>query len=85
MYASISFQRVKSISASTFSDLESTPFFLRFESIENGEDGKHYSVGEICIHLENRSLADALVKAINGVFSTIPAVVSSPVTEKTDG
>lgn len=69
MFASISFQKVNKVTASAFLDLESTPFFIAFESIENDETGNHYSRGEVCLHLADRDLASALVKAINRVVS----------------
>lgn len=65
MFASISFQKVSKVTASAFPDLESTPFFINFESTENGESGEHYSRGEVCLHLADKVLASALVEAIN--------------------
>lgn len=69
MFASISFQKVSKITANAFLDLESAPFFIAFESTENDEAGNHYSRGEVCLHLEDRALAEALVEAINRVVA----------------
>lgn len=66
MYAGISFQNVRLTSADVFSDLESVPMHIRFES----EDG---SYGKVCFHLENVPLAEALVKAINETLAQFRA------------
>jgi hypothetical protein len=65
MFASISFQNITKLSAHAFADLESTPFFLQFESTENSDDGGQYSRGEVCLHIADATLALALVEAIN--------------------
>lgn len=64
MYASLSFQNIKMISASTFADLESVPFFIKFETTKENENGR----AELCLHLGNAPLALALVTAINDVL-----------------
>lgn len=69
MFSSISFQNITKLCADTFADLESTPFFLHFESSENFEHGGQYSRGEICLHLADKDLALALVEAINRTIS----------------
>lgn len=69
MFSSISFQKVGKVTANAFLDLDSTPFFISLESTENDESGDHYSRGEICLHLEDRALAEALVEAINRVMA----------------
>lgn len=65
MYASISFQGLKNLTANTFDELPSAPLIVTFESVKNDDTGAHYSRGEICLHLKNRALAKALVEAIN--------------------
>ena len=72
MYTNVSFQRVKKITAHAFLDLESTPLMIRFDSADKGAA---ISCGEICIHLENVKLAQALVEAINSVVAahSLPA------------
>jgi hypothetical protein len=69
MFASISFQNITKLQAHAFADLESTPFFIQFESSENSEDGGQYSRGEVCLHLADATLAKALVEAINRTVS----------------
>lgn len=70
MNADISFQRVMKISAGTYSEVESTPFFLTFESSDNSDDIPNcYSHGRLCLHLEDKALALALVEAINRVVA----------------
>ena len=71
MYSNISFQNVKIIRCTTFSELGSTPFHIHLES-GNG------SFGEICLHLENAKLAEALVKSIN---ETLKSFELEPVAE----
>lgn len=63
MYCAPSFQNIKLTKAGTFSDLPSTPFFIKFNS--TGDD----SYGEVCFHLENAALAEALVKAFNDTLA----------------
>jgi len=64
MYNDTSFQNIKLIEASTFSDLNSVPFHLKFVSTNDSE-----SCGQICFHLANAPLAEALVKAINDTLA----------------
>ena len=69
MYADISFQQVNKITASAFLDLASTPLMIRFQSTYNDKAGFHYSRAQFVLHLENKSLAEALVEAINRVVA----------------
>jgi hypothetical protein len=78
MYASISFQNVSKVTAHAFLDLDSTPFFVAFESTENDEGGKQYSRGEVCLHLKDRALASALAEAINRVVAEHEAATKKP-------
>lgn len=63
MYVNPSFQNIRITTASTFADLESVPFYLKFTSTENK------SYGEVCFHIGNAPLAVALVNAINAVLA----------------
>jgi hypothetical protein len=76
MFASISFQNVNKISAHAYPELESTPFFIAFESTEN--DDSQYSRGEVCLHIEDATLALALVEAINRTVAEHKAKTSAP-------
>jgi hypothetical protein len=82
MFASISFQNITKISAHAFADLESTPFFIQWESSENSEDGGQYSRGEICLHIEDATLALALVEAINRTVAEHSAKSEQPALEE---
>lgn len=75
MFASLSFQNIEKLSAHCFADLESTPFFIQFESTENDEEHTQYSRGEICLHLCDAVLAQALVKVINDTIAAHTAKV----------
>lgn len=67
MYANLSFQNVAKIKASAYLELDSTPFFIHFQSTQNDDRGDHYSRGELCLHIRDKVLAAALVEAINRV------------------
>jgi hypothetical protein len=82
MFASLSFQNITKLSAHAFPDLESTPFFIQFESSENSEDGGQYSRGEICLHLADKVLAESLVKAINRTVAEHSAKSEQPALEE---
>jgi hypothetical protein len=64
MYASPSFQNIRLTSASTFPELESVPFTIKFESTNSPG-----SWGDVCFHIGNAPLAVALVKAINDTLA----------------
>ncbi|MDE2021086.1 MAG: hypothetical protein KGJ13_12180, partial [Patescibacteria group bacterium] len=53
------FQNIRLIPSNAHLDLESVPFYINFESTQNN------SYGNVCFHIENATLAAALVKAIN--------------------
>lgn len=61
LYANLSFQNVKLTEAKAFLELESVPFFIKFE----GENG---GWGEVCFHIGNIRLAEELVRSINDVL-----------------
>jgi hypothetical protein len=71
MYADVSFQNAVIREASSFSDLASTPFFIKLD----GDDGSRL---QVCIHLENADLADALVTAINDVLARFRPPAAEP-------
>jgi hypothetical protein len=77
MFASNIFHNIKLTEASTFDDLTSTPFFIKFNSTDNDE-----SYGEVCFHLENAPLALALVKAINETLAAFATSVAPETPER---
>lgn len=76
MYASTSFQNIRITEASTFAELESVPFTIKFVGTEHGANG------DVCFHLGNAPLAVALVKAINDVVAeygvSLPEILPAP-------
>lgn len=80
MFANNSFQNIKLTEASTFDDLSSTPFFIKFNSTDNNDES--YSYGEVCFHLENAPLALALVKAINETLAAFATPVVPEAAER---
>ena len=69
MFTSISFQNITKLSSLCYADLESTPFFIQFESTENDGGANHYARGEVCLHIADAALARALVEAINNTVA----------------
>jgi hypothetical protein len=83
MYAAAHFQNIKLTEATAFLDLNSVPFHINFKAVDGG-----FNYGSVCFHLENKELAAALVKAINGVlesFNTVRASDSVSVDVPLDG
>jgi hypothetical protein len=61
MHANFSLRRVRLKEAHAFTDLDSTPVTIEFETLA----GNGRSYGGITLHVEDAALADALVQAIN--------------------
>lgn len=69
IFSSFSLQNVTSIKAHTYSDLESAPLIISFES----DPALNGGWSEVTIHTANKELSLALVEAINGAVASVLA------------
>lgn len=68
-YTNFSIQHIGHIEAHAYLDLQSTPITISFESSVSADVNGFKARSEVCLHLENRALAAALVEAINRVVA----------------
>lgn len=73
MYTILSIQNIRLIEARAFLDLKSTPVIIALRSSDSANANGVMAWSEITVHVENRTLAAALVKAINAAVAECAA------------
>lgn len=78
MYTNLSIQNIGLIEARAFLDLKSTPVIIALRSSDSADADGVMAWSEITMHIENRALAAALVKAINAAVAECAAPEPAP-------